>query len=119
MASRSLSPIIAAGTSNANGATTTGATIALGTSISATITGIITNGATGPTTQAVAYIEVSGDGTIWKRLPVQFPGGIVAGTVTPFMYTLPKDFANHRVVVTGNTGQAVTCEAFSHIFVSA
>jgi imidazolonepropionase-like amidohydrolase len=116
-ATKSLLTIIAAGTSVATSGTATGTTIDLTTKYGALITGLITNGGTGPTTQAVAYVEVSGDGTNWKQLAM-FLGGVNASTVTPFACRVPPEVMNARVRVTGNTGQAVTCEAFAQILVT-
>lgn len=116
-ATKTLSTIIAAGTSNAGAGTTTGTAVNLTAAYGALITGLITNGGTGPTVQAVAYVEVSGDGTNWKQFAV-FPGGVIANTVTPIICRVPPEVMYARVRVTGNTGQAVTCEAFAQILVA-
>ena len=111
---KSLSTIIAAATSNAAGATATGTAVDLTVKYGGTITGIITNGATGPTVQAVAYVEISGDNTNWKEL-YQVGGGVTASTITPYSCDIAAGVMYARVRVTGNTGQAVTCEAFMQV----
>lgn len=113
-ATKSLSTIIASGTSNAAAGTTTGTAVDLTVKYGALITGLITNGGTGPTVQAVAYVEVSGDNSAWKQFAV-YPGGVTAGVITPFACRVPPEVMYARVRVTGNTGQAVTCEAFAQI----
>ena len=113
-ATKSLSTIIAAATSNAAAGTTTGTAVDLTTKYGALITGLITNGATGPTLQANAYVEVSGDNTNWKQFYV-VGGGTVANAATPFSCRIPAPAMYARVRVSDNTGQAVTCEAFAHV----
>ncbi len=113
-ATKSLSTIIAAATSNAAAGTTTGTAVDLTVKYGGTITGLITNGGTGPTVQAVAYVEISGDNTNWKEL-YQVGGGVVASTITPYSCEIAPGILYARVRVTGNTGQAVTCEAFMQV----
>ena len=108
---KALSTIIAAATSNAAAGTTTGTAVDLTTKYGGLITGLLTNGATGPTVQAVAYVEVSGDNTNWKQF-YTVGGDIAASLATPYSCEIPPGVMYARVRVTGNTGQAVTCEAF-------
>lgn len=116
-ATKSLSTIIAAATSNSAAGTTTGTAVDLTTKYGALITGLITNGGTGPTVQATATVEVSGDNINWKTF-YQIGGGTTASLVTPFSCRIPAPVMYARVTVTGNTVQAVTCEAFAHVLVS-
>lgn len=113
-ATKSLSTSIAAATSNSAGGTTTGTAIDLTTSYGAYVTTKVTNGATGPTVAATVYIETSGDNSNWKT-HAAFLTATGNNTVTepPPVY-LPPPVMYCRVRVTGNTGQAVTCEAFVH-----
>lgn len=111
---KSLSTIIAAATSNAAGGTTTGAAVDLTTKYGALITGLIANGGTGPTLQANAYVEVSGDNVNWKQFYV-VGGGTTASAITPFSCRIPAPVMYARVRVADNTGQAVTCEAFAQV----
>lgn len=113
-ATKSLSTIIAAATSNSAAGTTTGTAVDLTTKYGALITGLITNGGTGPTLQANAYVEVSGDNSTWKQFYV-VGGGTTASAVTPFSCRIPAPAMYARVTVKDNTGQAVTCEAFAHV----
>lgn len=113
--SAQLFPIIAAGTSNAAGATTTGTAIDLRTiSYGFWLTIKITNGATAPSVAPFARILTSGDGTNWK-LAFIVTGDITANSTTEFGDRFPKDIMYVRVDVSGNSGQAVTCEAFAQV----
>ena len=113
-ATKALSTIIAAGTGNAALATTTGTAVNLLTAYGGIITGLLTNGATGPTIQAVAFVETSGDNTNWKEV-AQVGGGVTAGVITPLSYPVDPGVMYARVRVTGNTGQPVVCEAFMQV----
>lgn len=113
-ATKSLSTIIAAGTSNAAGATATGTAVDLTTKYGALITGLLTNGGTGPTIAPTAYVEVSGDNTNWKQF-YAVGGDTTASSITPYSCEIPPGVMYARVRVTGNTGQAVTCEAFAQV----
>lgn len=111
---KSLSTIIAAAASNAAAGTTTGTAVDLTTKYGGVITGLITNGATGPTVQATAFVEISGDNVNWKEF-YQVGGGVTASTITPYSCDIAPGIMYARVRVTGNTGQAVTCEAFMQV----
>jgi hypothetical protein len=111
---KSLSTIIAAATSNAAGATTTGTAVDLTTKYGAFLTALITNGATGPTVAPTIYFEVSGDNVNWKEA-WRATGDTTANSITPFSYDAVPGIMYIRVRVTGNTGQAVTCEAFAQV----
>lgn len=113
-ATKALSTIIAAGTSNAAGGTTTGTAIDLTTKYGAFLTALLTNGATGPTVAPTIYFEVSGDNVNWKEA-WRSAGDTIANSVTPFTYEAVLGIMYIRVRVTGNTGQAVTCEAFAQV----
>lgn len=113
-ATKSLSTIIATGTTSAIGTPTAGTAIDLTTKYGALITGLITNGGTGPSVQAVAYVEVSGDNASWKQF-YSVAGGTTASVSTPFSCRIPPEVMYARVRVAGNTGQNVTCEAFAQI----
>lgn len=111
---KALSTIIAAATSNAAGGTTTGTAVDLTTKYGAFLTALITNGATGPTVAPTIFFEVSGDNTNWKEA-WRAAGDTVANSITPFSYVADASIMYIRVRVTGNTGQAVTCEAFAQV----
>ena len=112
--------LIAAGTSNAAGATTRG-TVDLKASYGGVLTIKITNGATGPTVQAVANVlfahtdgatpTAASAGADWRTM-YSIGNGTTANTVGE--WAVPIDVAVNQleVEVTGNTGQAVTCEAY-------
>lgn len=111
---KSLSTIIAAATSNTAGSTTTGTAVDLTTKYGAMITGILTNGGTGPTIAPTAYVEISGDNTNWKQFYV-VSGDTTASSITPFSCEIAPSVMYARVRVTGNTGQTITCEAFAQL----
>lgn len=113
-ATKSLSTIIAAGTSNAAAGTTTGAAVNLTTAYGAEVTIKLTNGATAPTIAATAKVFISGDNTNYK-LFYQIAGDLVASSVNEFALDIPAAVMYLRVDVTGNTGQAVVCEAFAQV----
>jgi hypothetical protein len=103
--------LVAAGTSNAAGATTTGTTWNLTTALGGVMTANITNGATGPTIGGDFVVQVSGDGTNWKEYTRQTAGTANNGTYN-FTVEIPPGVMYARPVFTSNTGQAVSIEAF-------
>jgi len=115
------STIIAAGTSNGAGSTTRGV-LDFRTYHSGTLTIKLTNGASPPTVQAVANVLIAHNtgspptagsaGTDWKTI-VSFSGGTTANGVSEWSVTLGPEIMHIEVEVTGNTGQAVTCEAIA------
>lgn len=112
--------VIAAATSNAAGSTTRG-TVDLRTAFGGLLTIKLTNGGTGPTVQAEARVLVAHNsgstptaasaGTDWKTIYV-VGNGTAANTVTEWSVAVDQSVMHLEVEVTGNTGQAVTCEAF-------
>jgi hypothetical protein len=112
--------LIAAATSNAAAGTTRG-TLDLRTKAGGMLTIKLTNGATGPTVQAVANVLIAHNsgatptagsaGTDWKTI-WSFGGGVTANAITEQSMAVDAAVMHIEVEVTGNTGQAVTCEAF-------
>lgn len=112
--------IISAGTTNAAGATTRG-TLDLRSTSGGMLTIKLTNGATGPTVQAVANILIAHSsastptaasaGADWKTI-WSFGGGTTSNAVTEQSMVVDPGIMHLEVEVTGNTGQAVICEAF-------
>lgn len=112
--------LIAAGTSNAAGSTTRG-TVDLRTAGGGLLTLKITNGATGPTAQAVCNVLVAhhagatptaaSAGADWKTL-WSFGGGTANNGVTEQSMVVDEGVMHLEVEFTGNTGQTVTVEAF-------
>lgn len=112
--------LISADTSNSAGGTTRG-TLDLRTAAGGLLTIKLTNGATGPTVQAVANILVAHNsgatptadsaGANWKTI-WSFSGGIINNQITEQSIEIGPGVMHLEVEVTGNTGQAVTCEAF-------
>jgi hypothetical protein len=111
--------IIAAATSNAAAATTRGR-LALLTADGGILTVKLTNGGTGPTVQATCNILLAHNasqpaaasaGADWKTL-YTICGGTTAGAITEAAFEIPGGVMQLEVEVTGNTGQAVVCEAF-------
>ncbi len=119
-ATKSARTLIAAATSNAAGATTRG-TVDLRTAFGGLLTIKLTNGGTGPTLQAEARVLVAhnagatptaaGAGTDWKTIYV-VGNGTTASTVGEWSIPIDQSVMHCEVEITGNTGQAVTCEAF-------
>lgn len=119
-ATKAARTLIAAATSNAAGATTRG-TVDLRTAFGGLLTIKLTNGGTGPTIQAEARVLIAHNtgttptaasaGTDWKTIWV-FGNGITASTITEQSIPIDQSVMHCEVEVTGNTGQAVTCEAF-------
>ena len=112
--------LVAAGTSNAAGATTRG-TLDLRTAHGGLLTLKMTNGATGPTTQCVANILVAHNsgatptaasaGADWKTI-WSVGSGTVANAITEQSVEIGPGVMHLEVEFTGNTGQAVTVEAY-------
>lgn len=116
-ATKSLSVIIAAGTSNAAASTTTGTVVNMTTAYGAEVTIKLTNGATAPTFAPVATVYISGDNVNFKKF-YQIGGDLVINSVNEFAIDIPASVMYLRVDVGANTGQAVTCEAFAQVLVS-
>lgn len=110
-ATKTLKTYIAAATSNAAGSTTTGTALDHTTAYGGVITAKLTNGGTGPTVAASVSVYVSGDNTNFKLL-AEVTGDTTASSVNEWAFDLPQGAMYSRVDVSGNTGQAVTCEAF-------
>lgn len=112
--------IIAAGTSNGVGATTR-QVIDLRSMYGGILTVNITNGATGPTIQSVANVLVAHNsgatpaagaaGTDWKTI-ASWGGGTANSSVSEWSMVIDPAICHLEIEVTGNTGQAVTCEAY-------
>jgi hypothetical protein len=103
--------LVAAGTANAVGATTTGTAWNLTTAFGGVMTAVITNGATGPTIACDFVIQISGDGVAWKEFTRQTAGTAANGSYN-FSYDLPVGVMYARPIFQNNTGQPVTVEAF-------
>lgn len=111
--------LVASG-SNAAGATTRG-TLDLRTAQGGLLTLKITNGATGPTVQCQANIlaahnsgstpAAAAAGTDWKTL-WSVGGGTTANAITEQSMEVGPGVMHLEVEFTGNTGQAVTVEAY-------
>lgn len=125
-ATKNARTLIAAATSNAAGSTTRG-TVDLRTAFGGVLTYKITNGGTGPTVQAVANILIAHNagatptaasaGTDWKTV-CQVGNGTTANAIGEWSYDVPAGIMHLEVEITGNTGQAVTCEALLSEFTS-
>lgn len=111
---------IVASASNSAGGTTRG-TVDLRTAGGGRLTGKISNGATGPTLPCEMRILVAhnsgatpaaaSEGADWKTIAV-FVGSVTANAVRPFSLQVDPGVMHLEVEFTGNTGQAVTVEAF-------
>jgi hypothetical protein len=118
--------LVASG-SNAAGATTRG-TLDLRTAQGGLLTLKITNGATGPTVQCQANIlaahnsgstpAAAAAGTDWKTL-WSVGGGTTANAITEQSMEVGPGVMHLEVEFTGNTGQAVTVEAYFSEITSA
>lgn len=118
--SKTARTLIAAGTSNA-AAGTTRATIDMEPTYGGVLTMKIANGATGPTAQCEGRVLIAHNATLpaaasagadWKTA-YTFGGGTVANAVTECVpYVVGMEVMALEVEFTGNTGQAVTIEAY-------
>lgn len=119
-ANKAARTLIAAATSNAAAATTRG-TLDLRTAFGGLLTIKITNGGTGPTLQALANVLVAHNagatpaaaaaGADWKSI-YQVGNGVAANAVGEWSIPIDQSVMHLEVEITGNTGQAVTCEAY-------
>jgi len=87
----------------------------------------ITNGATGPTAQCTANVLIAHNATLptaaaagadWKTM-YSIGGGLTNSAVTEIAIPIDPAVMNLEVQFTGNTGQAVTVEAFLSELTSA
>lgn len=118
--------LIAAGTTNAAGATTR-ATLDLRGKFGGQLTIKITNGATAPTVQAVANVLIAHNdgatpaagsaGADWKTHYPSVGGGTTNNAVNEWSYAI-SGVQHLEVEITGNTAQGVTCEAYLTEFTS-
>lgn len=112
--------LIAAGTSNAVGSSTRG-TADLRTAQGGLLTVKVTNGATGPTAPATVNVlaahasgatpTAASAGADWKTI-WSFAASTGNNAITEQSIAIDPALMHLQVEVTGNTGQAVTCEAF-------
>ena len=118
---------VAAGTSNAASATTRG-TVDLRTAQGGLLTMKITNGGTGPTAQCEGRVLIAhnagatptaaGAGADWKTIRF-FGGGTTNSAVTEQSFAIGPGVMHLETEFTGNTGQAVTVEAYFSEITSA
>lgn len=101
-----------ASATNTATSTTTGSWINLTAKYEARLSGLITNGGTGPTVPCTMFVDLSPDNgtTIYSGAGGQFTAGVTASTS---YYGAFPDFAGWyvRTRFTGNTGQSVTVQA--------
>ena len=112
--------LVAASTSNSAGGTTRG-TVDLRTAQGGLLTMKIINGGTGPTVQCEGRVLVAHNsgatptaasaGADWKTIWA-FGGGTTASATTEQSMTVDPGVMHLEVEFTGNTGQAVTVEAY-------
>jgi len=123
---RTISAIIAEATSNTAGSTTRGRLDVRGDD-GGYVHIKLTNGGTGPTIAATASILVADtDGTQpaaasagadWKTVVSGISAGTAVNAVREYVWYYGPGVAHLEVEVTGNTGQAVTCEATAFRYV--
>lgn len=97
--------------SNPAGSTTTGTGLDLTTRYGGLATAIITNGATGPTVGCDFVIETSRDNTNWYEY-ARATADKSNSAITTFNVMIPESVMYVRSKFVGNTGQAVTVEAY-------
>jgi hypothetical protein len=127
-ATKAANTLVAAGTVQAAGTVTTGTTttvttrgvLGVQTGLGGIVTYKITNGATGPTLQCEARILIAHNsvtpaaasaGADWKTVSV-VGNGVAANAVNEWSYEFGMGVMAIEIEFTGNTGQAVTVEAF-------
>lgn len=123
---RTISAIIAEATSNTAGSTTRSRLDVRGDD-GGYVHIKLTNGGTGPTTQAEARILVADTdgtqpaaasaGTDWKTVVSGITAGTIANAVREYVWYYGPGMTHLEVEVTGNTGQTVTCEATAFRYV--
>lgn len=118
---------IVASSSNAAGSTTRGTLNMNSVQGGGMLTFKITNGGTGPTTQCVCNVLIAHNsslpaagsaGSTWKTM-FSYNGGLVANNITEYAFPIDPSVMCLCVEFTGNTGQAVTVEAFMSELTSA
>jgi hypothetical protein len=118
---------IIASASNAAGATVRGTLDLNAAQGGGILTFKITNGGTGPTVQCTGYVLVAHNATLpaagsagatWKTM-ASYGGGTTASDVTEFFLPIDPSIMCLCVEFRGNTGQAVTIEAFMSELTSA
>ena len=111
--------LIAAATSNAAGATLLGTPVDLRSALGGLLTIKTSNSGTLGAQAVVSILAAHNTGTSptaavagtdWKTL-YQVGTGLVSGTVNEWSYRVPEGVMHVNVVITGNTTNAVTCEA--------
>lgn len=117
---KSVATLVAAATSNGAGSTTRG-TVDLRTIFGGQLTIKITNGGTGPTVGCTVNVLIAHNtgstptaasaGTDWKTHQ-SFQAPTTNSAVTEWSIPIPQAAMHAEVEFTGNTGQAVTVEAF-------
>lgn len=112
MAASKSSSTLQASASNAASGTTTSASLNLTSAYGAVILTKVTNGATAPTAACSATVNLSSDGSTWKQYAQQ-TAGLANSGVYPMAFDIPLSAMYAQVVFTGNTGQAVTVEAYA------
>lgn len=117
-ATKNARTLISAGTSNSAGSTTRG-TVSLSTALGGLLTVKVANGATGPTVAATVNVLVAHNGTAptaasagadWKTI-ASVQHSTTSNAVGEWFFDIPATAMSVEVEVTGNTAQAVTCEA--------
>ena len=111
MAATKTSRTILASISNAAGATKNGTEVDLSTKYGLLVVGKITNGAAGPTIGCDMVVYV-GDATGVKHEFSRQTGGVANNGVYEFVVEIPPSAMFVNLDFTGNTGQAVTVEAY-------
>ena len=103
---------IQASTSNSAGSTTTGTAASVSTGGGGVLMARVTNGATGPTLGAVVTVLGGYPGGSTDRTLYQQLCQTTANAVTDVVLPIDAGIASINVVFSGNTGQAVTVDAY-------
>ncbi len=107
-----------ASASNGAGSTTTATTWDLRTAFGGVVQARVTNGGTGPTVACTVTVNISVDGSAWRQYAAATAGTTNSG-VYDFVFEIAAPVMYAQVVFSGNTGQAVTVEAYGHEYTSA
>ena len=73
----------------------------------------VTNGGTGPTIAPTVTVNISTDGSTWRKLTAQ-QSDTGNSVVTDMVFDLPAAALYAQISITGNTGQSVTVESYGH-----
>lgn len=110
MAATKFTSTLQSSATQTTGSTTTGSAVNVTTYDFATVTGIITNGATGPTLPGTFTIQTSFDNSTFRNAYV-FTAGTTNSATFTFTQAIDPAVQYVKSVFSGNTAQSITIAA--------